>query len=48
MEKVQIKDIAQIITGGTPSMSDSRNYETKDIMFFKPSDLVNNFNILTV
>ena len=35
----KLKELGEIITGSTPSMSDSRNYESNDICFIKPSDI---------
>ena len=41
-EKVTLGKVGQIITGATPSTKDVRNYESKDISFFKPGDLDGN------
>ena len=35
----KLKELGEIVTGNTPSMSDSRNYESNDICFIKPSDI---------
>ena len=45
-ESVRLKDIAQIITGSTPSMAVKDYYKSKDIRFYKPSDLINDINNL--
>ena len=35
----RLKDLGKVITGNTPSTKDSKNYESKDFCFFKPSDI---------
>ena len=36
----KLKELGKIITGNTPSMSDSQNYNSNDINFIKPSDFL--------
>ena len=38
-KKVKLKDIATIITGNTPKTSETKNYDSADIPFIKPSDI---------
>lgn len=45
-ESIRLKDIAQIVTGSTPSMAVKDYYKSKDIRFYKPSDLINDINNL--
>ncbi|MBE2913588.1 restriction endonuclease subunit S [Anoxybacillus sp. FSL W8-0382] len=35
----KLKDIGEVITGNTPSKSNSEFYDSKDVMFIKPDDL---------
>ena len=42
MARFKLKDIGTIITGNTPKTSDSRNYDSNDICFVKPSDIDDN------
>ena len=35
----KLGEVGQVITGGTPTTKDERNYSSKDVCFFKPSDL---------
>ena len=47
MEKVKLGDIGQVITGNTPSKKNKEFYNSKDINFFKPSDIdENKINLL--
>lgn len=39
MSKTKLSDIGKIITGNTPKTSDSKNYDSNDIPFVKPSDI---------
>ncbi|MPM27906.1 hypothetical protein SDC9_74421 [bioreactor metagenome] len=41
-EKVKLGEIGVIITGNTPKTSDKENYSSKDISFYKPSDIAEN------
>ena len=41
-DMVRLGDVCAITTGGTPKTSESRNYETDDMPFFKPSDFAEN------
>ncbi len=38
-EMVRLGDVGQIITGNTPKTSESSNFDSNDIPFFKPGDL---------
>lgn len=35
----KLGEVGQVITGSTPTTKDERNYSSKDVCFFKPSDL---------
>lgn len=37
-EMVRLGDIGRVLTGSTPKTSDVRNYDAKDIPFYKPGD----------
>lgn len=39
LKEFKLKDLGEIMTGNTPSTSNSSFYDTKDIMFIKPSDI---------
>lgn len=41
MRLVRLGDVGRIITGNTPKTSDSKNYDSNDIPFVKPSDFSN-------
>lgn len=41
-ELVKLGDVGQVITGNTPKTSDSSNFASNDILFFKPGDFNNN------
>lgn len=45
LEKIKIKDLGEIVTGNTPSKSDSQNYNSEDFNFYKPTDLNKGLNI---
>ena len=36
----RLRDLGKVVTGNTPKTSESRNYESNDICFVKPSDIV--------
>jgi len=41
-EMVRLGDVGKIITGNTPKTSDTQNYSSNDLSFFKPSDISEN------
>ena len=40
---MKLKDIGTIVTGNTPSKKNNEYYESKDILFIKPSDIEENY-----
>lgn len=44
-ERIQIKEIGEILTGNTPSKKKAENYNSRDYNFYKPSDLDVGINV---